>query len=447
MNLHPRIIAMEMFKKHRKFTRIFFDDIILFSKNEAEHRKHLAIVFEELKQHQLFVNAKKSEFFLAQIRYLGHIVSKDGVRMDPTKIQAIQEWRELKLVHEVRSFLGLCAYYRRFVKHFAFLAAPLHELAKKKAIFKWTQEEKDAFQNLKSALILGEVLIIPDLYKPFAVECDGCGDCIGAVLNQEGHAIAYESRRLQHAELHLQVYEEELLAVIHALTIWKHYLQGADFMVRTDHQSLRYFLTQSKLSEKHMRWVNFLSMFHFQILHTPRKKNVVADALSRRPQVHAITIAYHEVADALSRRPQVHAITIAYHEDLSVMRNTYHLDEDFAHVWADLQEGIAVPSYVIKDGYLMMQNRMCVVKNLRHKVMDECHAPPYAGHRGILATTQALERYFFWPYIHRDIESYVRECRVCQKVKFDRHKAPGLLWVQSLASHQLTIHTQMDKVK
>ena len=116
----------------------------------------------------------------------------------------------------------------------------------------------------------GPILVVPDLYKPFVVECDACGDSIGAVLQQDGHVAAYESRRLRDAELLLGVYEKELLAVIHALTNWKHYLLGADFMVKTDHQSLRYFLTQTKLSEKHLKWANLLSMFHFQIVYVPR---------------------------------------------------------------------------------------------------------------------------------------------------------------------------------
>ena len=116
---------------------------------------------------------------------------------------------------------------------------------------------------------------------------------------QEGHVVAYESRVLQAPERSLQIYEKEMLAVIHALSTWKHYLLGADFTVQTDHQSLRYFLTQSKLSEKHMRWANFLSMFHFQIVHVAGRKNVVADALSRKPQVSAVSIAYHHELDAM----------------------------------------------------------------------------------------------------------------------------------------------------
>ena len=371
------LMMNRIFQSHRSFTGVFFDDVLVFSKTEDEHKQHLQIVFEEFRTHKLFINAKKSEFFLHEIHYLGHIVSHNKIRMDPAKVKAIVEWPQLKTVHDVRNFLGLCSYYRCFVRYFAHIASPLHDLTKKKIKFVWDTQQRNAFQLLKDRVSQQPVLIVPDLHKPFEVYCDASGDCVGAALNQEGHAVAFESRRLRDAELHASIYEKELMAVIHALSIWKYYLLGADFVIKTDHQSLRYFLTQRKLSEKQIRWANFLSMFHFQILHTPGHKNVVADALSRRPRVNAITTAYHD--------------------DLASMPTLYADDNDFMIIWADLHEGKAISPYSLKDGFLYHQQAICVVQPLRTKVMCEAHAPPYAGHRGILPTTQALERYFFWP--------------------------------------------------
>ncbi|MCO5579927.1 hypothetical protein L7F22_033794 [Adiantum nelumboides] len=208
--------------------------------------------------------------------------------------------------------------------------------------------KKEAFEKLKYFLSHGPILIVPDLRKPFEVHCDASGDCIGAVLNQEGHAVAFESRRLKDAELHASIYEKEILAVIHALSIWKHYLLGADFVIRTDHQSLRYFLTQRKISEKQIRWANFLSMFHFQILHTSGTKNAVADALFRRPKINAITTIYHE--------------------ELETLYEKYPLDPDFAQIWNDLQAGQTVAPYSIKDDTLYHRHAICIVAPLRHKV-------------------------------------------------------------------------------
>ena len=396
-----------IFKDHRDYVGTFFDDILVYSKNEEEHHRHLETVLQLLRQHQLLINGKKSEFFMTKINYLGHVISSEGIQMDPEKIKVVQEWPDLRDVHEVRSFLGLCSYYRRFIKHFAHIASPLHDLTKKKISFQWSEQQKASFMKLKAALTSGPVLIIPDLYKPFVVEADACGDCIGAVLNQEGHAVAFESRRLNDVEKRYDIYEKELLAVVHALKIWKHYLLGNEFLVKTDHQSLKYFKTQRHLQEKHARWENFLSMFHFQIMYTPGKHNVVADALSRVPRISTITMAHHE----------------AFEE----MKNTYDKDADFQAIWAELQQGNFHSDYCIRDGYLMMNNRLCITLPLRQKVLKESHEPPYAGHRGRASTLSALERFFYWPTLRRDTHSFIEACLACQKSKYDRQKTPGLL--------------------
>ncbi|MCO5589460.1 hypothetical protein L7F22_043427 [Adiantum nelumboides] len=176
--------------------------------------------------------------------------------MDPAKIEAIRNWPDLKNVHEVRSFLGLCSYYRRYVRKFAEVASPLHMLAQKGVPFSWGVSEVTAFQTLKEKMTTGPVLILPDLQKSFKVYCDACGRSLGAVLMQEGRVIAYESRMFSTPEMTAQILEKELLAVIHALTQWRHYLLGADFTVFT-----------KQFSEKQMRWANILSQFHFQIVH------------------------------------------------------------------------------------------------------------------------------------------------------------------------------------
>lgn len=215
------------------------------------------------------------------------------------------------------------------------------------------------------------------------------------------------SRVLSDVEKAYQVYEKELLAVIHALSSWKHYLLGADFVVQTDHQTLRYFLTQAKMSKKHMRWANFLSMFHFQIVHVEGKKNVVADALSRKPQVSAVSISYHN--------------------ELDEMKEQYVEDQDFSKIYEQLINGQHHDHYVLKEGFIMMHGRLRITKQLRPKVLIESRAPPYAGHRGIDATVKAVETYFYWPTLRPNVDTYVRSCLVCQKVKYDRQKAPGLL--------------------
>ncbi|MCO5604452.1 hypothetical protein L7F22_058618 [Adiantum nelumboides] len=280
-------------------------------------------------------------------------------------------------------------------------------LTQKGVPFSWGVTEVTAFQTLKDKMTTGPVLILPGLPKSFEVYCDACGHSLGAVLMQEGRVIAYESRMFSKPEMTAQIYEKELLAVIHALTQWRHYLLGADFTVFTDHQSLRYFLSQKQLSEKQMRWANILSQFHFQIVHVQGHKNVVADALSRKPLVQAISAIHHSTF-----------------ED---MIDQYATDPDFADIFTRIRDGETVAGYSLQEGYLMRKTMLCVTQPLREKVMIECHCPPYTGHRGIATPMEGIERYFYWPRLKKDVEEFVRSCLVCQKVKFDRHKARGLL--------------------
>jgi len=360
-----------------------------------------------LRDNKLYINKKKSEFFLKEIQYLGHIISEAGIQMDPAKLEVIKGWPIPRNLHELRSFIGMCAYYRRFIEKFSFIAGPLHNLTKKNVKFVWTHKENESFEKLKAKLTSQPVLILPDLSKPFEVQCDACGDCLGAVLLQEGLAIAYESRRLNEHEKNLGIYEKELLAILHALDSWKHYLLGTPFILRSDHQSLKYFLTQTKMSDKQMRWANILSQFNFHIAHIAGKHN--------------------QVADALSRRPKVNAVSIATHNDLSTMIDEYATDPDFKDVMSAIALGKKQEPYHVQDGYLLYGNRLCVTKNLHEKVMYESHAPPYAGHRGIQATLKGVDMYFYWPTVRASIHDYVAKCIVCQKTKYYRGKQPGLL--------------------
>ncbi|MCO5563875.1 hypothetical protein L7F22_017526 [Adiantum nelumboides] len=179
-----------IFRPRQQFVGTFFDDMIVYSKNEEEHRHHLAIVFKELRSHRLLINAKKSEFFLEENHFLGHTVSKDHVRMDPAKVEAIKSWPDLKTVHYVQSFLGLCSYYRSFIREFAKIASPLHALQKKAVTFRWTQKEISAFNLLKEKMTLDPVIVLPDLKKSFVVQCGACDSSIGTVLMQNGKVVA-----------------------------------------------------------------------------------------------------------------------------------------------------------------------------------------------------------------------------------------------------------------
>ncbi|KAF8088687.1 hypothetical protein N665_0532s0047 [Sinapis alba] len=214
--------------------------------------------------------------------FLAHIVSGEGVAADPEKVQAIREWPRPTTVTEVRSFLGLAAYYRKFVKDFSFIAKPLTKLTGKGVPFIWAEETEKAFNTLKEALTTAPVLALPEQGKPYTVYTDASRVGLGCVLMQDGRVIAYASRQLRKHEDNYSTHDLELAAVVFALRIWRSYLYGEEVEVYTDHQSLKYLFTQAELNLRQRRWMKFVADYDLKICYQPGKANVVADALSRK---------------------------------------------------------------------------------------------------------------------------------------------------------------------
>jgi hypothetical protein len=226
-----------------KFVVVFIDDILIYSENESDHEEHLRIVLSRLREHKLYAKFSKCEFWMSKVPFLGHILSRDGISVDPSKVQEVMDWKAPTSVHEVRSFLGLAGYYRRFIPDFSKIAKPMTRLLQKDEKYKWTLECETAFHTLRTLLTTAPVLAQPDIEKPFDVFCDALGIGLGCVLMQEGRVIAYASRQLRKHEVNYPTHDLELAAVVHALKIWRHYLLGNVCHIYTDHKSLKYIFT------------------------------------------------------------------------------------------------------------------------------------------------------------------------------------------------------------
>jgi hypothetical protein len=233
-----------------KFVVVFIDDILIYSKSEAEHAKHLRIVLQRLRDHKLYAKFSKCEFWLDSVKFLGHTISKDGISVDPSKVQEVMDWKPPKSVHQIRSFLGLAGYYRRFIPDFSRIAKLMTELLKKGVKFVWSEDCDQSFHTLRKHLTLAPVLTQPDMSKPFEVFCDASGTGLGCVLMQENRVIAYASRALRPHEKNYPTHDLELAAVVHALKLWRHYLMGNHCNIYTNHKSLKYIFTQSDLNMK-----------------------------------------------------------------------------------------------------------------------------------------------------------------------------------------------------
>ncbi|WVZ58351.1 hypothetical protein U9M48_008630 [Paspalum notatum var. saurae] len=251
-----------------KFVVVFIDDILIYSKTEAEHEEHLRLVLQRLREHKLYTKLSKCKFWIDEVPFLGHIISKGGIAVDPRKVSAVITWEVPQTPKEVRGFLGLSGYYRRFIENNSKIAKPMTSLLEKDAKFKWTIERQAAFDELKKRLTTTPVLTLPDQQKKFTMYCDASRDGLGCVLMQEGKVVAYASRQLRKHEVNYPPHDLELAAVRCEIYI--------------DHKNLKYIFTQNELNMRQRRWLELIKDYDIEIHYYPGKANVVADALSRK---------------------------------------------------------------------------------------------------------------------------------------------------------------------
>ncbi|GJZ68629.1 putative reverse transcriptase domain-containing protein [Tanacetum coccineum] len=273
-----------------KFVIVFIDDILIYSKNKQEHAEHLKLILELLKKEQLYAKFSKCEFWIPKVQFLGHVIDSQGIHVDPAKIESVKDWASPKSATEIRQFLGLAGYYRRFIEGFSKIAKPMTKLTQKKIKFDWSDKAEAAFQLIKQKLCSAPILALPEGNEDFIAYCDASIKGLGAVLMQREKVIAYASRQLKIHEKNYTTHDLELGAVVFALKIWRHYLYGTKCTVFTDHKSLQHILDQKELNMRQRRWLELLSDYDCEIRYHPGKANVVADALSRKERIKPLRV-------------------------------------------------------------------------------------------------------------------------------------------------------------
>ncbi|KAJ7971439.1 Retrotransposon protein, putative, Ty3-gypsy subclass [Quillaja saponaria] len=396
-----RLVSLDMYLD--KFVVIYLDDIVIYSSTLEDHKKHLQLVFNRLRENQLFVKREKCSFGQKWIKFLGHIIEQDRVRMDLDKVKAIQEWKTPTSVTELRSFLGLANYYRRFVEGYSSRVAPLTELLKKGTVWHWGEPCQTAFEDMKLAMINDPVLALPDISKPFEVQTDASDYALGGVLLQENHHVAYESHKLSQAEMRYTAQEKEMFAVIHCLRVWRHYLLGSKFIVKTDNTGVSHFFTQPKLTPKQGHWHELLAEFDFEFEHKAGKSNQAADALSCKAELATMTYVTHISASrvATSMRKRIRE----------------NLDKDpVAQAIINLAKEGNTCQFWVEDGLLMAKgNRLFIPKarDLRRTLMKECHNTLWASHPGWQRTYTLMKQGYYWPQMREDVVNYSKTCFIC----------------------------------
>ncbi|KAG8495472.1 hypothetical protein CXB51_013116 [Gossypium anomalum] len=374
----------------RKFVLVFFDDILVYSKSWPEHLEHLHEVLLILRTQQLFAKKTKCCFGTSQIEYLGHVLHDGMVFMDKSKIACISSWPVPSSVKELRSFLGLSGYYRRFIKDYGVMAKPLTELLKKNR-WSWSDQASRAFLALKEALCAAPVLVLPNFQLEFTVNTDASGTGVGAVLQQQGRPVAFFSKALGIRHQALSIYKKEMLAVLLAVRKWHTYLVGRHFKIRTDHQSLRFLSDQVAITPLQQRWVAKMLGCNFEVSYRKGINNKVADALSCQPQLEQCQCFQVSISSAISGL-------------LEQVQQLYTTD--------DKRKGKIVVGKALQ---------------LRQELFHYFHASTMGGHSGVQATKRRVASLLYWKGLTTDVKKWIRECVICQKYKGETVASPGLL--------------------
>lgn len=458
-----------------KFCQVYVDDIIIYSKNEADHAKHIETIFETLRKANMKVQLDKCKFFQTEVVFLGFIISASGIKTNPEKVKAILDFPKPETLKELRSFLGLSGYYRRFVNDYAKLAKPLTALLRgeegrvsktksAKSPVHLNDEAIKAFQKLKNALVSQDIMLAyPDYSKPFDLTTDASNFAIGAVLEQGGKPITFISRTLIKAEENFAANEKELLAIVWALSSLRSYLYGsAKVRIFTDHQPLTFALSNKNSNTKMKRWKARLEEYNYELRYKPGKTNVVADALSRAPihaDINTLTVSQHsdessgqellqiieapingfknQIILAIGSTPSYefkivfptyhrhNIVEINYTRDKLVSILKKYLNPSVTNVIKTEENILGLIQEIYPTHFRQYKARFSrsIVVDLIDEVRqeEEIIKEHNRAHRNARENRIQISQNFFFPNMKAKTERIAKACKVCKENKYERH--------------------------
>jgi RNase H-like domain found in reverse transcriptase/Reverse transcriptase (RNA-dependent DNA polymerase)/Integrase zinc binding domain/Chromo (CHRromatin Organisation MOdifier) domain/Integrase core domain len=433
------------------FAICYLDDILIFSSDPEQHEEHVKRVLSRLREYRLYCKATKCEFSVPEVRFLGFVVSANGVAMEPDRICTIEDWPTPESIKDIQILLGFANFYRRFIRKYAKITAPITDLLKGKADqWEWSREAEQAFQKLKRAFMEAPILQHFDPERPITLQTDASGFAIAGILNQEDDdgvlkPVCFYSRKCSPAEQNYDTYDRELLAIVESFKHWRHYLEGARhrILVRCDHKNLEYFQTTKLLSRRQARWAEILSAYDFEIEYLEGKRNP-ADGPSRRPDYEegyerpmerllatlGASFATTAAADATA------TVTVESYSDILPNIKQAQASDQLAkdvqgkhgsELTRDSEATGGPEKWKVIDGALTYEGRIYVPADdkLRARVIRMFHDAPESGHFGILRTAELASRDFYWPAMDITVRKYVTACEVCHRVKAPRHARYG----------------------
>ncbi|KAD6796106.1 hypothetical protein E3N88_07002 [Mikania micrantha] len=414
---------------------VFIDDILIYSKSEGDHACHIREVLEMLRREKLYAKFSKCAFWLREVQFLGHVISPEGIMVDPAKVEAVMKWNPTKTPTEVRSFLGLAGYYRRFIQDFSRIATPLTKLTRKEVKYDWGPTQVQAFEELKRRLTESPILTLPDGNEDMVVYSDASYLGLGCVLMQRGKVIAYASRQLKTHEANYPTHDLELAAVVFALKIWRHYLYGVKCTIYTNHKSLKYLFEQKDLNMRQRRWLELLKDYDCEILYHPVKANVMADALSRKIEHPAIRIKSYSLV-----------ITPDFLNELKDAQKEGLKEENvgFERIFGQVKS-LEENEFGVKIRF----GRMWVPRNgdIRSRILDEAHKSRYSIHPGATKMYQDLRNDYWWPVSDRDTRFVSRFWKQFHESMGTRLNISTAYHPQTDGQSERTIQTLEDMLK
>ena len=443
-------LLQKIFKDLKDVCRVYFDDMYIFTEDQdvKQHVEALDRVLQRCEQQKLYIKLSKCQFCVPEIPCLGDFIGRNGIRMDPDKVKIIKEWHIPKTKRQMESFLGTTIYVSRFCNKYAQFAGPLYEALKGKRQrepIALNARQLRCFQDLKKQLSSPPVLGLPNFDKMFHIRMDASNFAVGGVLFQkEGDLekpIAFTGRKMKAAELNYPVRQQELLAIMHALKVWRTYLIDKPFMVETDHKSIETILTQKTANRRIARWFNALAEFQPKFIWIPGESNKVADALSRRPDFHqkAATVSFQELIDAAK---DIEVVATIYEKSIKEeLKSSYEKDNNICEILKNIRKGLSnvktknINRYFVDNDFLYYktmedeQSRLVIPNNedLINRIIYEHHDTETMGHPGYYRTYINIRKNYYWKNMEKTILRYVNTCEKCQRNKARQTKNPGLL--------------------
>ena len=439
---------------------VFIDNVIVGTKLEEGHDELVVEVIKRLEENDLYVKPEKCKWKVKEVEFLGVVIGPEGIKMEKEKVKGVLEWLTLKCVKDIQKFLGLVNYYHQFIKGFATVARPLHDLVKKDKKWEWTEREEKAFQKLKERFIKEPVLAAPDIDKKMRMEVDALDYATGGVLSMEcedglWRPVAFLSKSLNETKRNYEIHDKEILAIVRGLEVWRHLLEGAQFKfeIWMDHKNLEYFMKAQKLNRRQARWALYLSRFDFILKHVAGSTMGKADGLSQRAdwkvgvdkdnenQIFIKDNWICSMYEVVVEGPEV--------DLLEKIKKARSKDEDVIRVVEEMKKAgvkeLRGNEWKIEEDLVLKEGKIYIPKDeeVRMEVIQLHHNVLVAGHGGRWKTVELVTRNYWWPGMTRDVGKYVEGCDLCQQMKNRTEEPAGKLKLSEVPQKMWT-HLTVD---